>query len=203
MLFAPIGSEATCGQWLANSSAHEGPHRAGATSIRATRSRRRRRHKGGKNGDKGKGGKSKGRGKLVQRYMQPVEGGNFKHSPAAQRDGLGSWQRTEYLFEVSIRVLKAEHMVEAGAADQMMMNQKKRNNDEETGSRAKRTPTPLRQQAYTGQSEHLQDPWATARQMQHGTATPPLQPSATSSQPSQPSAAATGSELAFGTRISA
>ena len=158
--------------------------------------------KGGKKGEKG--GKAKGRGRLVQRYMQPVEGGSFRYAPASQRDGLGSLQLAEYPFEVQVKTLKAEHLVEAGVSDQMMMNQKKRNNDDaaDSSSRAKRTPTPERhlrqQQAYAAPAEHPpQDPWAEARHRQNAP-TPPLQPGAPSS-----SAAGSGSELAFGSRISA
>ena len=75
---------------------------------------------GGKMGDKTNGtGKSNGRGKLLSRYTQPVEmvcANAHRHC----REGLGSLQLSEYLFEVSICTLKDEHM--AGAAHQTRRN---------------------------------------------------------------------------------
>ena len=139
---------------------------------------------------KGKGKhKGKGRGKTPTRYLQPVEKGCFKHSPPEVRSQLGSLVLSKYPFTVSVRSIKEEHYIEAGAPPPQR-EPKKRSTDGDGDARAKRTPTPDRGAPHGRGSVPsagpvpVPDPWATA-----------LRNTASPSAP-QP-------ELAFGSRISA
>ena len=160
-------------------------------------------HKDGDHKGKSKT-KGKGRGKAPARHLHPVERGGFKHAPPEVRSSLGSLVLAEYPFTVSIRGLREEHYIEVGAQPPVRED-KKRSTDAAEASQAKRTPTPDRgasrdQRRYMEQARRL-DPWAAAHQQQHEAAAAPSTPSAMPPMPSQPST--TGSEIAFGSRISA